>query len=140
MVAYPDTERERRVPQARLLALIGAVFRRCGMSDRDAALLADTVVTADLEGVHSHGVIRIPEYVKKLTAGGVDPRGEPRVARERGAALVVDGGNSMGQVATAFATRVAIEAARRHGIAAVAIRGSNHCGALGYYTRRIARQ
>jgi LDH2 family malate/lactate/ureidoglycolate dehydrogenase len=60
--------------------------------------------------------------------------------RDSGAALVVDGGNSMGQIATAFAARVAVLAARRHGVAAVAIRGSNHCGALAYYTRRIAAE
>jgi LDH2 family malate/lactate/ureidoglycolate dehydrogenase len=75
----------------------------------------------------------VPEYVKKLQDGGVDPRGRPAVVRDVGACLVVDGGNSMGQIGTRFAMRQAIERALSTGIAAVAIRGSNHCGALAPY-------
>ena len=100
------------------------------MGGRDAAYLAGSLVDADLRGVHSHGVLRVPEYVKKLTVGGVDPRGRPSVVRDVGACLVVDGGNSMGQIGMRFAMQRAIERAASTGIAAVAVRGSNHCGAL----------
>jgi LDH2 family malate/lactate/ureidoglycolate dehydrogenase len=103
------------------------------MNEADAALLADSLVAADLRGVHSHGVLRVPEYVKKLTVDGVDPRGRPAVVRDVGACLVVDGGNSMGQIGAHFAMQRAIERAQETGIAAAAIRGSNHCGALAYY-------
>ena len=90
-------------------------------------------MVADLRGVHSHGLLRVPEYAEKLREGGVDPRGRPRVARDAGAALVVDGGNAMGQVAATFAMRQAIARARTTGVAAAAIGGSNHCGAMAYY-------
>jgi LDH2 family malate/lactate/ureidoglycolate dehydrogenase len=126
---------ERRVGAGELLALVTAVFQRCGMTEADAGLLGDTLVAADLNGVHSHGVLRVPEYVKKLTRDGVDPRGRPRVVRDAGACLVVDGGNSMGQVGASFAMERAIERARTTGLCAAAIRGSNHCGAMGYYAR-----
>ncbi len=98
-----ETEREKRVEAGQLLELARRVFERCGMEPRDAGLLADTLVTADLRGVHSHGVLRVPEYVKRLTRDGVDPRGRPRVVRDEGACLVVDGGNSMGQIGVSFA-------------------------------------
>lgn len=124
---------ERRVPAASLLALVTEIFRRCDMSESDAALLADSLVAADLRGVNSHGVLRVPEYVKKLTVGGVDPRGRPAIAHDGGACLVVDGGNSMGQIGAQFAIERAIERAATHGIAAVAVRGSNHCGAMAYF-------
>jgi LDH2 family malate/lactate/ureidoglycolate dehydrogenase len=62
-----------RVPAPELQAFVEQVFRRCGMEERDARLLAETLVTADLRGVHSHGVLRVPEYVRKLTRAGVDP-------------------------------------------------------------------
>jgi LDH2 family malate/lactate/ureidoglycolate dehydrogenase len=124
---------ERRVDAEKLLALAAAIFVRCGMSATDAHLLADTLVYADLSGIHSHGVLRIPEYVKKLTVGGVDPQGRPEVVREFGACLVVDGNNSMGQIGMAFAMQQAIERASVHGIAAAGIRGSNHSGAMAYY-------
>lgn len=128
-----ERAREQRVNAAQLRELVQRVFERCGMEPRDAGLLADTLVAADLRGVHSHGVLRVPEYVKRLTRDGVDPRGRPRVVRAEGACLVVDGGNSMGQIGAAFAMERAIERAATTGIAAVAVRGSNHCGAMAWY-------
>ena len=122
-----------RVDAGELLELVTEVFRKCGMDGREAGLLADTLVDADLGGVHSHGVLRVPEYVEKLTVDGVDPQGKPRVAREFGGCLVVDGGNSMGQIGTQFAMEQAMERAEETGIAAAAIRGSNHCGAMAYF-------
>lgn len=133
MTGYPGTDRERRAAAPPLRDLVETMFGRCGMSVGDAALLADTLVVADLQGVHSHGVLRVPEYVRKLRAEGVDPRGCPRVVTDRGAALVVDGGNSMGQIGAAFAMRRAIERARDTNVAVAAVRGSNHCGAMAYY-------
>ena len=119
-----------------LLELVTAVFRRAGMNRDDAHLLADSLVDADLGGVHSHGVLRVPEYVAKLTAAGVDPRGRPEVVRDNGACLVVDGNNSMGQIGTHFAMERVLERALTSGMAAAAIRGSNHCGAMAYFARQ----
>jgi LDH2 family malate/lactate/ureidoglycolate dehydrogenase len=131
--AYPSVEGERRVAADALLRVVTEVFARCGMAPDDAALVGDSLVASDLRGVHSHGVLRVPEYVKKLRADGVDPRGRPAIVRDAGAALVVDGGNSMGQIAGTFAMRAAVERARTTGVAAAAVRGSNHCGAMAYY-------
>ena len=133
MSAYPSSEHERRISDQALLSVVATVFERCGMSPGDAALLADSLVAADLRGVHSHGVLRVPEYVQKLREGGVDPRGQPAIVSDVGAALVVDGGNSMGQIGASFAVRSAVERARTTGLAAAAVRGSNHCGAMSYF-------
>ncbi|MAF11774.1 lactate dehydrogenase [Candidatus Poribacteria bacterium] len=129
------TGKNRRVPAHELAALTSACFVACGMTAPDAEYLADTLVDADLAGVHSHGVMRVPDYVEKLTTGGVDPRGAPTVVREFGACVVVDGANSMGQIGARFGMARAISLAQSHGIAAAAIRGSNHCGAVGYIAR-----
>jgi LDH2 family malate/lactate/ureidoglycolate dehydrogenase len=138
-VVYPGEAAERRIPAPALRAFVTAVFRRCEMSEADATLLGESLVSADLRGVHSHGVLRVPEYVEKLRHGGVDPRGRPRVVREYGACLLVDGANSMGQIGVHFAMEQVIERARGTGIAAGAIRGSNHCGALaGYAMQALA--
>lgn len=53
--------------------------------------------------------------------------------RDEGAYLVVDGGNSMGQIGASFAMEQALACAATTGIAAVAVHGSNHCGAMAYY-------
>ncbi len=130
-------EGEERIDAARLRVIVAAIFGRCGMRPADAALLADTLVVADLTGVPSHGILRVPEYVKKLATGGVSPQGVPTVARDSGACAVVDGGNSMGQIGMQFATTQAIARARQSGIAAVAVRGSNHCGAMAYWVAQM---
>ena len=139
MAVYPKSETDRLVSKKRLTGIVDAIFARCGMSDADAALLSESLVHADLRGIHSHGVLRIPDYVKKLTKDGVDPRGKPSIVSARAAAIVVDGGNAMGQIGGTFAMKRAIEKAREHGLAFAAVRGSNHCGALDWYTLMAVR-
>lgn len=133
MAGYPHSDAERRYSWEALHSFVGAIFERCGLDVTDAALIAQTLVEADLRGCHSHGVLRVPEYADKLRHGGVDPRGAPRIVSERAAAIVVDGGNSMGQIAAVFAMRRAVERAKNFGVAVATVRGSNHCGALAYY-------
>jgi LDH2 family malate/lactate/ureidoglycolate dehydrogenase len=130
---YPGTEREKRIGAGPLHVFTAGIFRRCGMLSGDASLVADTLVSADLRGVHSHGVLRVPDYAGKLLRGGVDPVGEPRVVKDAAAALVIDGGNSMGQVSASFAMSRAIERARQSNVAVAAVRGSNHCGAMFHF-------
>jgi LDH2 family malate/lactate/ureidoglycolate dehydrogenase len=132
MAEYPGIENERRFPHEALHEVARAIFARCGMAEPDAEVLADQLVKADLRGIHSHGVMRVPLYAGKLAGGGVDPRGRPRVVKDAGAALVVDGGNNMGQIAGVFAMGRAIERARTTG---VAVGNSNHEGAMEYYVR-----
>ena len=121
------------IPVGPLLTLITNIFERCHMSPADAQLLADTLVYADLSGINSHGVLRVPEYVEKLTTQGVNPQGRPQLVHEYGACLVVNGDNSMGQIGMNFAMQEVIARAETFGIAAAAIRGSNHSGAMAYF-------
>jgi LDH2 family malate/lactate/ureidoglycolate dehydrogenase len=129
------TTAEQRVDAEKLQALVTAIFEHCNMQRADAALLTDSLVFADLSGVHSHGVLRVPEYVKKLTVGGVNPHGRPSIVRDCGGCIVVDGGNSMGQIGATFAMREVLQRAYTFGLAAAGIRGSNHCGAMAYFAR-----
>jgi LDH2 family malate/lactate/ureidoglycolate dehydrogenase len=133
MIGYPEIKGERRISKKTLQNFIFVIFQRCGMSSEDASLLTDTLVMADLRGCHSHGVLRVPEYVRKLTVGGVNPTGQPQVEKDNGATLLIDGGNSMGQIGATYAMRQVVERARSTNLAAAAVRGSNHCGAMAYY-------
>ena len=140
MAIYPKVETDRRIAPADLLDLATRIFAACGMPAADARLLAETLVHSDRRGVHSHGVLRIPDYVGKLTREGVDPRGEPRIVSERGGAIRVDGANTMGQIGGTFAMDRAIAVARGGvGIAFAALGNSNHCGAMDWYTMRASR-
>ena len=140
MAIYPKSDTDRRVSHSKLKKIVAEIFVRCSMSERDADLLAETLVHADLRGIHSHGVLRVPEYVSKLTTGGVNPAGRPCIASIHGGAIVVDGGNSMGQIVGTYAMREVIKTARSTGIAFAAVRGSNHCGAMEWYTLLAARE
>jgi LDH2 family malate/lactate/ureidoglycolate dehydrogenase len=135
MALYPGSEKERRIPADTLRKVVAGIFQAHGMSPADAGTLADTLVDADLKGIHSHGVMRVPNYVGRIK-GGVDPKGKPRVVKDLGAALVVDGGNNMGQIVGAFAMDQAIERARKTSIAAVAVGNSNHAGGMYYYAAK----
>jgi L-2-hydroxycarboxylate dehydrogenase (NAD+) len=70
----PGSDGERRVRADVLAATVQAIFGRAGMPGTEAALLAETLVVADLRGVHSHGVLRVPEYVQKLAIAGTGSR------------------------------------------------------------------
>ena len=130
MAVYPTVESDKIVDARQLAARVKKIFLGCGMRTEPARLLADSLVEADLRGIHSHGVLRVPDYAAKLTSEGVDPKGTPWVVRERGAALLIDGGNAMGQIACDFAMQEAKRLASQVGVAFAAVRGSNHCGAL----------
>ena len=151
MAVYPGSESERRIEHDALHRAVTQIFEACGMAHTDASLLALTLTDADLRGVHSHGVMRVGDYVGRLGSaqdassarpsvagirGGVNPRARPRIARDAGAALVVDGDNAMGQIACTFAMDAAIERAASTGIAFAAVGNSNHCGGLYWYVQR----
>ncbi|HUG06863.1 MAG TPA: Ldh family oxidoreductase [Candidatus Limnocylindria bacterium] len=131
--SYPGIERERRIPYLRLEALVAAIFRGCGCTEADATRLAEIIAGTDARGVHSHGVALVPTYARRLRAREVDPTARPKVSRDSGAALVVDGANAMGHLALDVAMRATIDRARSSGVASAAIGGSNHCGAMAYY-------
>ena len=79
MARYPGTERERRIEPNLLKRQVAVDFTGCGMSCADASSPADSLMQADLRSIHSHGVLRVPNSVAKLTHEGVNPRGRPRV-------------------------------------------------------------
>jgi LDH2 family malate/lactate/ureidoglycolate dehydrogenase len=122
-----------------LLDFAAAIYRKAGMPETDARLAADTLVQADLWGHQSHGVMRLSWYCARLASGVCTPVAEPKLVVDAGAIAVLDGGDAMGQVLAARAADEAIARAKRHGIAAVALRNSNHFGTAMYFTLMAAR-
>jgi L-2-hydroxycarboxylate dehydrogenase (NAD+) len=110
-----------------------------GACPAQAALTAEVLVAADLAGVDSHGVARLRRYVDGLRGGTINGTARPRIVDERGGVSVVDADNGLGQPALCFAVDLGTERAREHGVAAVAVRRSNHIGIAGWYTERAAR-
>jgi ureidoglycolate dehydrogenase (NAD+) len=115
-------------------------FRRAGLSDVDARTGADVLATTDAWGVFTHGTKCLAGYLRRLKAGGLRPRAEPRIVAEGGAWATVDGEASLGLTTSAFAMRTAIKKAKQQGIAYVGVRNSCHFGAAGYYAWLAARE
>jgi LDH2 family malate/lactate/ureidoglycolate dehydrogenase len=124
----------------RLRALVATLYRAEGLPEADAALVADTLVRADLWGHSSHGVMRAPWYMDRLRSGVMTKATAPEVVLDGGAIVVWDGRDGVGQVITMRAMQDAIARSRRHGVGIVSVRNSNHHGALGYFTRHAAEQ
>jgi LDH2 family malate/lactate/ureidoglycolate dehydrogenase len=117
------------------------IFVRLGLRPADAALVADTLVEADLRGVASHGVQRMPNYAAGLRRGSIVAQPQIEVVRDSGWALTIDGGHGMGQIAAQAGMRLALDRAAAHGHGAVSVRNSGHCGAMAYYAMQaVPRQ
>ncbi|NEB03523.1 Ldh family oxidoreductase [Streptomyces sp. SID13726] len=128
------------VGAADLVGFAAATAEAHGVPSEDARLFADTLVTAELWGHPSHGMLRLPWYLDRLASGATAAVADPLVVSDNGAVLVVDGRDGLGQVLTARAVTLGAERARRHGISAVAVRNSGHFGTAAYFTRRAAEQ
>ena len=116
------------------------VFEAVGLSGDHAACVADNLVLADLRGIDSHGVTRIPIYAERLQRGVVNATPALRAEHEGGPLVVVDGDNGPGAVVGRYAVDLAIEAARKHGIGAALAHSSNHFGICAYYALRATEQ
>lgn len=126
----------RTVDAEQLRNQVTGIFERLGLPEADARVVAEHLVEADLRGVHSHGVIRVPAYVEACRAGRINPRPNIRIVEEHGGQVVMDGDNGIGQLAAYRANEVAIARGKEHGMAGVALRRSNHCGTMAYYAVR----
>jgi LDH2 family malate/lactate/ureidoglycolate dehydrogenase len=111
-----------------LKALTTAMLERVGVPVEDAAIVADCVINADARGMNSHGILRLPVYIKRLQQGGFSPVARFDVVRESPGTALIDGGNGLGAVLTTRAMDLAIAKAKGTGVAAVAVRNSNHNG------------
>lgn len=108
------------------------------MSAEDARTLVEIMVRCDARGIGSHGVYRLPTYLRRMAAGGIDPKARPQIVRESGATAVVDARKASGYVASRFAIQKAIDLAKAHGVGAVGVHNSNHFGAAGAYALQAA--
>jgi LDH2 family malate/lactate/ureidoglycolate dehydrogenase len=129
---------EERYSPDDLRTFAGQVLGSLGVPPADAALVADSLVQADLWGHGSHGMLRLPWYAARLAGGAMAAVTEPVVLADTGPLVLLDGRDGIGQVLTERARVLAVERARRHGIGAVGVRDSNHFGTAMYWTRRAA--
>jgi LDH2 family malate/lactate/ureidoglycolate dehydrogenase len=132
------TTEDIRVSATALEAFTREVFGRVGMPSEDAAIEAEVLVWANLRGVDSHGVLRIPWYVELADRGDMNPRPKIQVEKETPATLLIEADRAFGPVVTVLAMRRAIAKARQAGLGWALIRNTTHQGAMAYYALMAA--
>ena len=115
-----------------------AIFRAAGASDENAEIVTHSLVDANLTGHDSHGVIRIPFYVKEIQEGRLRAAATPTVARETASTAVIDGAATFGQVGSRMAADLAIRKGRESGLGGVAAMNCHHTGRIGEWVERVA--
>ena len=107
-----------------------------GAESREARLVADVLLQADMRGIHTHGCVYLPIIAERIKHGLFNlPTRLKRITDDKTTA-VIDGNNGLGQVAAAEAMKLCIHKAREAGVAVVLVRNTNNIGFLGYYVFR----
>jgi ureidoglycolate dehydrogenase (NAD+) len=132
--------REIHIPAARLTEFTSACLERLGLAPADARFVADTLVAANLRGVDSHGVVRLPHYATRLRNGSVKARPDITVKRTAPSAATVEGDAGMGQLVAARAMNEAIKLSKEAGVGAVVARNSSHCGACAWFVEMAVKE
>lgn len=136
----PDSGAPATLPPAALEGLIADAMEVCGLPATDAQRVATLMVEADLTGADGHGIFRLPQYVRRLKGGGVNPTPTLSVARSAPGVALVDGDNGMGHLVMSTAADTAVAIAREIGVAWVGVRRSNHAGPASLYVDMLARR
>ena len=122
------------------LGLLVEIFKARDLPPDEALLVAEGLVWADLNGIESHGLVRIPQYMLRIDKGVVNPRPQLKIIKETSAAVIIDGDHGHGQIALNFAIEKVLEKAKNVSVGWVIVGDTTHTGAVGMYTRQVAQK
>jgi LDH2 family malate/lactate/ureidoglycolate dehydrogenase len=125
----------KRVSYSHLKSYVESAMLALKLPKDHASTVAEYMASADLQGSDGHGVIRLPQYSKRILAGGVNTQPNITIESERAATALVHGDNGMGHVVMKYATELAVKKAKVSGMAWVGSRFSNHAGPASLYSR-----
>lgn len=117
-----------------------SIFEALGVPNKDAVLVSDLLVEANLTGFDSHGVIRIPIYARGIKMGAVKPGAKIKIIRETTSTAFIDGGWNLGQVVAKYAMNTCIEKAKTNVLGLVTAKNSQHAGRLNTYAEMAMAQ
>jgi len=129
-----------RFPLDRLHAFVVAALEALGVASEHAEVTSARLLEADLRGRTGHGLIRVPQYARRIEAGGINLKPDIVLRRTTPVSAVVDGDNGLGQVVMTVAAETALDKAAESGMAWVGTVRSNHAGAAGVYTEMALRR
>ena len=118
-------------------ALAERALRKAGAHEAMAASTAKALVRAEAQGLASHGLTRVSQYATHLRNGRADGQALAVVARQKGAALLIDAKQGLAFPACDLAIANAISTARAVGVCFVGVTNSHHCGVLVDHLRAV---
>ena len=126
-----------KVERDRAVEVAKTALETFEINPSDAHRTAEMLVTVDAMGKHSHGLLRLPRFIRGIANNNVNPDVTIDIISEKDSVVALDGGARLGPVVANTATEEAITRAEAHGVGVVGVRNSNHLGMLGYYTNQI---
>lgn len=117
----------------KLESIITKILVNQNVTNEDAKIIADTIIFAHRCGKGTHGITRLPIYIKKIKNGSLNPQNDITVLRDKGAVTLLDANNGFGQIAAYHAMKRAIDIAKKTGIGMVTVRNSNNFGTASYF-------
>lgn len=122
----------------KLVKLCTNLFVKHGLTEEDAQIVSRSLVSADMRGVRSHGLVRVELYLNQIKSGVMDPRAEVSVIKETETTALLDGNHGLGAVISERAVAMTRKKANAFSTGFVTVRRSNHFGAAGYWAIEIA--
>src|SRR6267154_6317324 len=123
-----------------LIDFVADVFAHAESSDQEARRIATYLTTANLTGHDSHGVIRVPVYIRWKKMGSIIPNQTAEIVVDTPSLAGVDGKFGYGQTVTPQAVRIGIEKCKKAGLSAVALRNAGHIGRVGDWAEMAAAE
>lgn len=111
------------------------IFEKIGLENKDAQFFSDTLVQANLEGIDSHGISKLPIYYKRILEGRIKAKPSIKINRTAPGIILVDGDNGPGPVVAKHAIDAAMEIVTETGVVSVGVNRSNHFGTASTYCR-----
>ena len=124
------------IASARLTDFASTILQAVGLSSADAQTVAWALITANLEGIDTHGVSRLALYARRVRAGLANARPELQWTHPAPAIALLNADNALGPVAAVAAMDEAVRLAQTQGVGMVAVAHTNHAAALSAYTER----
>jgi ureidoglycolate dehydrogenase (NAD+) len=128
------------VSESSLRATSLRTLKRVGVGQEHAEMTVEVLVTADLQGIKTHGTVRLPAYTKRILKGLINPKPKLEVTVPAPGLRLVDGDDGLGPVVSLTGIRLAIKGAKETGICLVGCRRSNHFGAGAPYALEACRE
>jgi LDH2 family malate/lactate/ureidoglycolate dehydrogenase len=128
------------LPIADAKAFISKALQSAQVPSADADLVAELMVKSDLVGADGHGIFRLPAYLKRIRAGGINLSPNIHIECEQGATALINGDNALGHLVMNKAVDLAIEKVKQHSVCWIGSHYGNHSGAASVYVRKLAEQ